>query len=365
MSGLYGDFPSCATVIVCVFPAPVTVTVAIRCELDVLAVAAAVIDLSPVPEDGVNVNQVAPFLVMDQLVLDITEKVLSSADDEKLNDDKDTDISKLGNATCVIAISCVFPPPETVRVAIRGVVLGFAVAVNVIVLLPVPDELDTVNQVVPFLVIVQLVLDVMEKVCCPAPDVKCIEDVDTDKESTPAACVMLMVSCCTPKPVTEMVAVRCVNSVFVVAATVTVPFPEPDDGETASHDALPATFHDFVFVTIENDCSPPVFKQFIEWVDSDRVIGISLTVSRHPSFTNPSKSNTTITFDTLLNFQLTVMLLNVLKNGVKVRTIIYLSNLLYLNLQKVSFSEGKNFCSCLRIRISYVSLCTDNPIIIV
>ena len=85
-----------------------------------------------------------------------------------------------------------------------------------------------------------------------------------------------------------------------------------------SHEASPATFHDFVFVSIKKGCSPPAVEKLIEWVDSDMVIGISVAVSRHPLLTNPSKSNTTITFAALLNdFQLTDILLKALTNVVK------------------------------------------------
>ena len=291
----------------------------VRSEVVALTVATTVIVLSPVPDVGANVNQVAPFLVVDQLVLDVMENVFSSIDDVKFNDDRDTDTDNTKSAAaCVIAMSWVFPPPETVTLAVRGDTLVLAVAVNVIVLLPVPVELDTVNQVAPFLVIVQSMLDVMENVFCSAIEVKLIEDVDTDKETSPAACTTLMVSCGIPIPVTEMVAVCCAVSLLVAAETVTFPFPEPDDGEIVSHEVLLEAFHDFVFVSIEKDCSPPVFKKFIELVDSDSVIGTSVTVSRHPLFTNPSKSKTPITFDTLTNdFQFIDMSFKVFKKRCK------------------------------------------------
>ena len=65
--------PACVTVMFLVAPPPVTVIVADREEVDVLALALTLTDRLPVPEAGDTVSHDALPLLTVQLVLDVTE----------------------------------------------------------------------------------------------------------------------------------------------------------------------------------------------------------------------------------------------------------------------------------------------------
>ena len=128
------------------------------------------------------------------------------------------------------------PPPLTVRIAVRGDIELLVEAVIVIVLSLEPEEGETVSQVVPFRVIVQLVLEAIEKDFFSLTDEKSNDGVDTDKLG--ASWVILRVCGSDPALIRVMDAVRVVELVLAEVVTVTVPAPDPEAGETVSHDEV-------------------------------------------------------------------------------------------------------------------------------
>jgi len=72
-----GVAPACVTTMFCDNPFPLRVRVAVRGDKDVLTVVLTVTVVSFMPADGVTTSHVAEFLVIDQLVLDVTLKVFS------------------------------------------------------------------------------------------------------------------------------------------------------------------------------------------------------------------------------------------------------------------------------------------------
>jgi len=93
----------------------------------------------------------------------------------------------------------------------------------------------------------------MENDFSSIPVEKFKDDDETDKTGSTPACVTFMVCSVIPVPVTETVAVRGVDSVLAIVVTVAVPLPDPEEGETVSHEVLLATDHLIVFDSIEND----------------------------------------------------------------------------------------------------------------
>ena len=116
-----------------------------------------------VPEVGETVSQEAEPLLTVQLVLEETVKVFCSPENKKLNEDDD----KVNSfSPCVMLMSRDIPPPLTVMVASRLVSDELLVDVTVIVPLFEPEEEESVNQVAPFRVMLQLMLEVMVNAFC-------------------------------------------------------------------------------------------------------------------------------------------------------------------------------------------------------
>ena len=192
------------------------------------------------PEEGDTVSHEAEPLLTVQLVLEVTEKVFCSLEDEKLSEDGDTD--KLG-ASCVTLIVRVIPPPLTVMFAVRCEVV--AVAVTVIVPLFEPEAGETVSQDEALLLTLQLILDEIVNCFCSPELEKLNEFNETDKLEGKGCCITLSVFPVTPSTLllTVIVAVRESVFVFGLAITLTVRLFEPYDGDTVSHEASFETVH--------------------------------------------------------------------------------------------------------------------------
>ena len=220
-----------------VTPSPLTVIVAVRCDVPVLVAALTVTVPLLEPVAGATVSHVSLLLTI-QFIFEVMSKVLFSAVEEKLSEVADT--VKVGVSVapgCVtLMIWEVTPEPLTVIVAVRCVASVLAVALIVTEPLFAPEDGETVNHVGASCAIVQFVLEVILNDCCPASDVKLSEVVDSAKDGKVPSCVTLMVCVITPVPMTVIIAVRCVMSVFSVAVTVSVPLFAPVAGETVSQD---------------------------------------------------------------------------------------------------------------------------------
>jgi hypothetical protein len=239
--------PYCFTLMLSLTPPPLTVMVAVRSDVEGLAAALTLTVPSPEPEAGETVNQVA-LLRTVQLVLELTENVSSSPPDTKKSEFEDT---LKGPLDCVTLIFALKLPPLMVMVAVRSHAEELAAALTLTVPLPLPEAGETVNQLASLLT-VQLALNWIVNVCSLTSDEKLSEFVDTLKGLL--ACVTLMVRVM-PSPLTVTVAVRSDVKELIEDETVIVLSPEPEVGETESHDSLLLTFQR-VLEVMENDfCS--------------------------------------------------------------------------------------------------------------
>ena len=150
-------------------------------------------------------------------------------------------------------------------VAVRCDTDELAVALTVTVPLFEPEDGEAVSQDVALLLTVHLVSEVMDNSFCPLAAEKLKEFVDTVKDA--ADCVTLMVCMMSP-PVTVMVAVRCEADVFPAAVTVTVPFSEPEFGETVSQDVSLLLTVQFTLDVTVKDLSSPENENSSEFVDN-------------------------------------------------------------------------------------------------
>jgi hypothetical protein len=125
-----------------------------------------------------------------------------------------------------------------VTVAVRTDAAVLARAVTVIVPPKEPETGDTVSQPSLLLTDQPVFDDIVNDLASPAAT-KLREVVDTVRVAAAASacCVTSMVRV-TPPPVMVMVAMRSALDVNTSATTVTVPFIEPEAGETVNHVAL-------------------------------------------------------------------------------------------------------------------------------
>ena len=137
-----GAVPDCDTPTVCDdTPEPLTVRFTFRTAELVLAAAVTVTVPSPEPDCGATVNHDAPLKLTDQLMLELTVKVLGESVAAKLNVFGNT--LKEGGAIpdCDTLMFCVgTPAPLTDRVAVRCDEPVFSAAVTVTVPSFEPDS---------------------------------------------------------------------------------------------------------------------------------------------------------------------------------------------------------------------------------
>ncbi len=139
---------SCVTVSVRVIPPPDTVTTALRVPVVAFALAVNVNVPALLPDAGVTVSH-GWLLTAVHSIFDDTDTV------RVLPPPPLAGIAVSGvsvpsvrfavEASCVIVTVRVIPPPDTVTTALRVPVVAFALAVNVNVLLLLPDEGVTVS----------------------------------------------------------------------------------------------------------------------------------------------------------------------------------------------------------------------------
>jgi hypothetical protein len=145
----------------------------------------------------------------------------------------DADISSVSLCPAwVTVIVFVRLPDEIVMVAVLLENVVFAVAVTVIVLLPLPDEDDTVHQVweeerdhSEF--------DVILNVAVEAADWNVTTSVDISNDAPDWATVTVLVKL---PALMVRVAVLDSGAVFAAADTVTVRLPLPEEGDAVHHD---------------------------------------------------------------------------------------------------------------------------------
>ena len=123
-----------------------TVIVAVRCVVPVLAVALTVTVPLFAPEVGETVNHVGASFATVQLVFEVMLNDCCPASDVKLSEVVDS--AKDGKVpSCVTLMVCVITPvASTVIVAVRCVMSVFSVAVTVSVPLFAPVAGETVSQ---------------------------------------------------------------------------------------------------------------------------------------------------------------------------------------------------------------------------
>ena len=252
-----GVASDCVTLIVRVIPFPLTVMVAVRCDVTVLALAETVMVLSFEPDVGETVSQddALLFTLTVQLTLEDMLKFRCAEEAEKLIDSDDT-VSLAAAASCDTLIVRVISPQLTVTVAVRCDMVGLTVAVTVMVPSSEPEEGETVSQDVALLLTFQLTLAAMVTVRFSEVDGRLKVVSDTVKAGTNAACVTLIVRTISP-PLTVMIAGRGVVNELAAAVTVISPSFEPDKGETVNQSgALPLTVQPVLDVMVNDFISP-------------------------------------------------------------------------------------------------------------
>ena len=238
--------PCCVTATVREFPPPLTVIVAVRCDVAVLASAITVMVSLFEPEVGSSVSHVAEPLSTVQLVLEVIINVLFSPPAAKFMEAVDR--VKVEAPACVTAMVCEFAPALTVIVPVRCPdVLAEALTVNVPEV--VPEVGVSVSHVAEPLSTVQLVLELMVTVRLSAAVRKVSEEWETFNDEADWLRVMVRVI---PPPLTVIVAVRAVWPVLLSAVIWTVPLFEPDVGVTVNHVSEPFVTVQSVFDSIVN-----------------------------------------------------------------------------------------------------------------
>ena len=160
------DAAAWVTEMVCVIPPPVTVILAFRSEVNVLAVALTFIVAPPEPESGETVNQVASPLLTVQLVLEVMSNVFCSPPTAKLSEAGDT-VNMA--ASWVTLIVCAVTPGSllpTDRVAVLCAPEALAPAVTFTVASLEPEGGETVIHEASPLPTVQLMFEVIENGFC-------------------------------------------------------------------------------------------------------------------------------------------------------------------------------------------------------
>jgi hypothetical protein len=195
--------PACITVTVRDTPPPVTVIVAVREEVDVLAWAVTVIVALLVLAHNDTDNQDALPLSIVQVELAEMVKVLCPPAYAKSSSVGETDRAV---PACVTEMVRVIPPPLMVIVAVRWDTAVLAAAVMVIVALLEPVVVDSVSQEASPLLTVQLVLEVMVNVRGSPADEKFSDVVEMVRVAEPV-CVTVMFRMILP-PLMVIVAVR-------------------------------------------------------------------------------------------------------------------------------------------------------------
>ena len=151
---------------------------------------------------------------------------------------------------CVTATVRVMPPPVTVMVPERDVVVLLAVAVTVNVPLLLPLAGETVSHEVALLLAVHETFDVTATVNEPAVAATFWLDLSSVRNAPAASCVTATVRE-RPPPVTVIVPERDEVAVLAVAVTVNVPLLLPLAGETVNHEvALLLAVHETFDVTV-------------------------------------------------------------------------------------------------------------------
>jgi hypothetical protein len=267
--------PGCVIVIcLLVTPVPLSVIVAVRCVVVVLASAVTFIVALEVPDAGVNVSHEASdgFLAAVHATLAVT--VTGSVEPACGNESEELlTASEAAIPGCVIVICLlVTPVPLIVIVAVRCVVVVLAVALTLSV--PPADPVSVLYvshvAVVGFLAIVTATLAVTVTGCVEPACGKLSEDVLTASAAVTPGCVMDICLLVTPVPLIVIVAVRCVVVVLAVALTLSVPPAVPDRVLYVSHaasvgDLLTVTATLAVTVT---DCTPPACRKLSEDVST-------------------------------------------------------------------------------------------------
>jgi hypothetical protein len=170
---------------------------------------------------------------------------------------------------CVTLIVCaVSSEALTEMEAVRGFNPVFAEDVTVTAPLFEPDDGETVSHVGELLLIVQLVLDVIVKACCPPSATKFIVDVDTDKFGFAAACSIVT---CRDKvsAVIVRMAFRDESSGLARTDTVISLFPLPETGWTVHQDWLEVIVQAALEVMVNGFCSAEALK-LSDVVETDR-----------------------------------------------------------------------------------------------
>lgn len=271
-----GAAPACVMLIFLEIPPPLTVMVAVRSVIEVLAVVLTLIGLLLEPLLGDSVNQSAELRVVFQLVLAVMLNVFSPAAAEKLNDSVSTVIDAAA-AACVTLIVFDRSVPLTVMVADRPDATGLAAALTVTVPSLEPEAGETVSQAVALLLTVQFVFAVTVSVCSPASASKFNELCDTFRDSTKASCSMLTVLIRSPQ-LTVIVATCFDLMVFAVAVTVTAPFFEPEVGVTVSQFCAETLTVQFALDVTVKDLLPPANGKSNDSTDNSNVFGFSQPV---------------------------------------------------------------------------------------
>ena len=162
-----------------VTPVPVTVIVAVRCVVFVLAVAETDTGLLFAPVVGDTVSHDS-LLLTDQLMFDVISNVLFSAADAKLSEPAET--VRVGVAPACVTLMVWFGKPVllTVIIAVRKVVLVLAAVVTTTVPISAPLLGAMVSQDDASCSTDQLVLDSTTNDFSPPEDANSIALSDTD-----------------------------------------------------------------------------------------------------------------------------------------------------------------------------------------
>jgi len=196
-----------------------------------------------------------------------------------------------------LMVRAVTPVPLTVIVAVRCVVLEFAVAETDTELLFAPVAGETVSHA-SLLLTDQLMFDVISNDLFSAAEAKLSEPAETVRVGVAPACVTLIVWFGKPVLLTVIIAVREVVLVLAAVVTTTVPISVPLFGAIVSQDDASCSTDQFVLDSITNDFSPPEYANSIALSDTDNVFTGSVTLVSQAVQTIPRISNDMITLVT-------------------------------------------------------------------
>jgi hypothetical protein len=252
-------------------PPPLTVIVAVRDALPLLAVAVTVMVPLFEPDAAETVAHDAVLLTV-HVTLDETVIACAPPFAAKSSEDGETDSvgAGAGVPACVILTVRLMLLPLTVIVAVRDALPLLAVVVMVIVPLSEPDVAETVAHDAVLLT-VHATLDETVIDCAPPVATKFSDDGETDSVGAGAgvpACVMSTVRLIL-LPLTVIVAVRDALPLLAVVVTVMVAFPLPEAAETVAHESVLLTVH-ATLDEMSNVCAPPFAVKFSEDGETDR-----------------------------------------------------------------------------------------------